>query len=152
MKIISILISSLLILSCSFDNKSGIWNNEKDVIEEKDILGKLETLTSLKKSFDKTIILRKNFSFENFQEVNNTKWHDIFYNSQNNFENYSYENNGKLIFESKKISRNSLNNFILYENKNIIINDKKGNIFVYSIDNNNFQSKFNSNSYILNSA
>ena len=143
MKIISILISSLLILSCSFDNKSGIWNNEKDVIEEKDILGKLETLTSLKKSFDKTIILRKNFSFENFQEVNNTKWHDIFYNSQNNFENYSYENNGKLIFESKKISRNSLNNFILYENKNIIINDKKGNIFVYSIDNNNFQSKFN---------
>ena len=113
------------------------------MIEEKDILGKLETLTSLKKSFDKTIILRKNFSFENFQEVNNTKWHDIFYNSQNNFENYSYENNGKLIFESKKISRNSLNNFILYENKNIIINDKKGNIFVYSIDNNNFQSKFN---------
>ena len=63
MKIISILISSLLILSCSFDNKSGIWNNEKDVIEEKDILGKLETLTSLKKSFDKTIILRKKFFF-----------------------------------------------------------------------------------------
>ena len=31
----------------------------------------------------------------------------------------------------------------MYENKNIIINDKKGNIFVYSIDNNNFQSKFN---------
>ena len=82
------------------------------MIEEKDILEKLETLTSFKKSFDKTIILRKNFSFENFQEVNNTKWHDIFYNSQNNFENYSYENNGKLIFESKKISRNRINNFI----------------------------------------
>ena len=57
MKIISILISSLLILSCSFDNKSGIWNNEKQMIEKKKYFDELETLITSKKSFDKTIIL-----------------------------------------------------------------------------------------------
>ena len=143
MKIISILIASLLIFSCSFDNKTGIWKNDKDIIDEKNLLGGLETLTSSSKSFEKTIILRKNFSFESIQEVNSIKWYDIFYNSQNNFVNFKYKNNGKVIFKSKKISKNSLNKFTLYENENVILNDENGSIFVYSIDKNAFQSKFN---------
>ena len=48
-----------------------------------------------------------------------------FYNLNNNFDNFSFKNNGNLIFKSKKLSKYEIGDFILYENENIIINDRE---------------------------
>ena len=138
MKIINIFVISILIFSCSFDNKSGVWKTESDYNTQKKTIDQLQTLTSFNKLFEKTIPLRKNFSFEISQEINNSEWQDIFYNLNNNFDNFSFKNNGNLIFKSKKLSKYEIGDFILYENENVIINDKRGNILVYSILNVNF--------------
>ena len=57
MKIINIFVISILIFSCSFDNKSGVWKTESDYNTQKTI-DQLQTLTSFNKLFEKTIPLR----------------------------------------------------------------------------------------------
>ena len=61
------------------------------------------------------------------------KWNDFFYNSNNVNDNFSYSDKNQIIFNSKKLSRNKLNNNILFSRNLLITSDSKGNIIVYSI-------------------
>ena len=70
-------------------------------------------------------------------------WHDIYFNSSNNVINLEYNNSNSLIFKSKKLSRNSLNKFLLFENDNLILNDEKGNLIIYSFAEKQVVSEFN---------
>ena len=66
-----------------------------------------------------------------------------FYGKNNNIKNLKYSNKNKLDFKSKKLTKHKINKYLLFENNNLILNDRKGNIIIYSIDKNSIISKFN---------
>ena len=144
MRLLYILIFSILLQSCSFDNKSGIWKNENEVLVQKnDPLSNFESLSYVKEQFNKIVPFDGNSKIKISNTVSNLKWSDIFYNKINNFDNFKYNNLNKLLFKSKKLSRFDTSENILYEENNIILNDSKGNLIIYSIDEKKIISKFN---------
>ena len=129
--IIFIFISS----HCSFDNKSGIWQNNNTVdLKKTDRFKDFETLYIEEKSFDKIIIPNKSLDVLLDSIKINTTWSDEFYQESNNFDNFEYDNLNEIIFKSKKISRYKVKDKILFDGENIIAVDIKGNIVVYSVD------------------
>ncbi len=144
MKLIFGLVILLFLPHCSFDKKSGIWKNENFIQGSKSNPYKdFKKISSSDEIFEDTIILNKTFSFKLSDAIKNDEWKDFYYNNSNNFVNFDYTNENKIIFQSKKLTRFNPNNYLLFKNKNLIINDKKGNIIIYSIEKKEIISKFN---------
>ena len=137
MKLFYTLIIFILCQNCSFDNKSGIWKNE-NTVQKKDtsIFKEFETLSLTKETFNKTVPLNKNFRFKIPIKIITNEWPDIFYNQSNNYQNFTYSNLNQIVYKSKKKIKNQINPFILYENDNVISSDQKGNIVVFSVNQN----------------
>ena len=72
----------------------------------------------------------------------NLEWKDIF-NQLNNLPNFQYTDENNLILKSKKISRSKTDEYLLFENGNILLSDEKGNLIVYSIKDKRIIRKFN---------
>ena len=140
-----IVIILLFFQSCSFDDKSGIWKNQNSNIQKKDdnLFKDFRKITSSTKIYDEVIPLDKNLQLNIKKPISNKSWTDYFYNQYNNTTNFNYTNLGKTVFKSKKLSRYKMNEFILVENRNIISNDIRGNIIIYSIDTESIIGKFN---------
>ena len=145
MKLFNLLIIFIFLCNCSFDNKTGIWKSNTDTgqKEEKNLLSEFESLTTKNNVFKKIIQLDDNFNFQLSSTSNNSKWTDIFFNKSNNYENFLYDNNNNLIFKSKRVTKNKVHEYLLYEDKNVITSDIKGNIIVFSINENKIKRKFN---------
>lgn len=131
---------------CSFDKKTGIWQdsnvkgtNNKD----KEIFKDFKKIRSLDDEFKKTIPYNNKFAFKSTKPITNNEWKDIFYSSNNNFSNFAYDNKNQKIFKSKKITKNKVNNYKIFENGNLIVSDEKGNIIIFSVDENKKIAKFN---------
>ena len=140
MKFLIFFIFSVIFYSCSFDNKSGIWNNvnlNSDNEKTKNFKD-FKILSSADKPFQKNILIDKDFKFKNSPKISTDNWIDEFYSKSNNFNNFKYLNNNQLLLKSKKITNHKINDHILYENGNIISSDSKGNVIVYSKDKNRF--------------
>ena len=131
-------------MGCSFDNKSGIWKNE-NITEKEDqkAFKEFKNLLSANQSFNETIKLKNNTGFIISKKIKNLEWKDKFYNNSNYYDNFTYNDLNKLIFNSKKISRHKLNETLLFYNNNAIVSDKKGNIIIFSIETNQVIDKFN---------
>ena len=132
--LISILLT-IIFSGCSFDNKTGIWQNANQEVSKKiDIFKDFETLNLEAESF-KTVIKPKNNLKINLEPVlKNLKWTDEFYNPTNNLSNFSYDDSDELIFKSSRLTKNKSSDKILYDNQNLILSDDKGNIIFYSIE------------------
>ena len=144
MKLFYCLIILVLFQNCSFDKKSGIWKNEKAIPDvDKDYLKELETLSSSNKLFDKIIPVDRNFKFKLTSVVDNFDWNDIFFKKNNNLQNFKYNDLNRILFKSKKLSRHSTSNFIMFEDGNVILSDFIGNIIVFSINQKKIITKFN---------
>ena len=143
MKLFYVLIILFFFNGCSFDNKSGIWNNNNFSDEENKLFKDFSEVSISRNNFNKTINLKKNYSFKLSKPINNYEWKDVFFNKNNNLENFKYANNNKIIFKSKKLSRFATKKFLLLENNNLILSDSKGNIIIFSINENKIVSKFN---------
>ena len=137
------LIIFFFILGCSFDNKTGIWKNETIINDKKDVFKEFKKISASKETFLKTIPFKNNYIFNIPNPTNNFIWNDFFYSPQNNFENFSFNNLNEIFSKSKKLTKNQVNLYKLYEDGNIIINDSKGNIIIYSIKEEIIISKFN---------
>ncbi len=131
--------------SCSLDNKSGIWKSEDTSSQKisKGVFDEFKKLNSANNNFNKIVLLDKNFKFKLTEATENEKWTDIFFNKNNNLENFKYSNEYKLEYKSKKISKYDISQNLLYENDNFITSDSKGNLLIYSAKNNNILQKFN---------
>ena len=136
----------LLFSHCSFDNKSGIWKNENVIsVNDKNV----ENLKDFKKFGISENIFKKEIILENKNKVNmlppiqNDEWTDFYYNNSNNLDNFTYNNLNQIFFKSKKLTRGNINNFFIFRNDNIILNDEKGSIIIYSIETNSVIRKFN---------
>ena len=143
MKVIFFLLISILIFSCSFDDKSGIWKNENNITKKKNTFSDFKKLSSENLTFNEIIPLKEKINIKNIAKTKNNNWEDIYYNQSNNYSNFNYNHTNKLVFKSSKISKFETNNFLLFKDNKFFINDVKGNIIVYSMDENKVISKFN---------
>ena len=133
-KIINLFIF-LLLINCSFDNKTGIWQDDsvnqevyrtkKNFKEIKEI--DVDTLTNIKLSAIK----------------NNLSWEDRYLNKNNNIQNIFYRNSSNLLYKSKRVKANFYDKDILYLDNLIISYNRKGEIFFYSLSENKVIFKYN---------
>lgn len=139
------LIILIFILSgCSFDNKTGIWENTNKAKPNKiDIFKDFETVNLETKEFNTLIKPKKNFKVILEPIKKNLKWTDEFFEETNNLKNFSYNDLNELVFKSKKLTKYTSSKNILYDNQNIIFTDDKGNIIVYSVKYQKIMFKYN---------
>ena len=146
-KILLVLLS-IFLSSCSFDNKTGIWkdaskipveSSEGNSISEdnsnqryEDIFVKNQIFNEEKASADpKNIIIDEPIKISN--------WLEEYALPTNNISNYFYDEKNILISKSPKLSKFSdkknfsSRNFIYYQN-NLISYDHKGTVFIYSTE------------------
>ena len=144
MKIYYYLIIFFLFINCSFDNKSGIWENQNTASKKsKDQFSQFKDISSTKEAFDKIIDIDKKFVFKTSNIVKSKSWTDKNYNEANELKNFYYNDRNKLLSKSKKISRFDLNEYFLVEENNFIVSDKKGNLIIGSLDGDKRKIKFN---------
>ena len=93
--------------------------------------------------FNKRVNLDKNFSFKLSKTKNNNSWFDQYYDETNNSENFFVNSLENEIFSSRKLSRNKTSKFTFFSGENLILNDEKGNIIIYSTRDYNVSHKFN---------
>ena len=144
MKLFYVLVVLIFSQNCSFDNKSGIWKDNNSTSQKNnDTFKDFKALSTSNKSFNKVIPLDKNYQFKLNKPTNNFEWTDIYYDKSNNFNNFQYSNNNKNIFKSKKLSKYKISDYVLFEKNNLITSDEKGNIIVFSVNENKIIVKFN---------
>ena len=144
MKFFLIVIFFLFFYNCSFDNKTGIWNStEKQSKKNKDIFREFKSLSINEKNFNQLINLNKDYIFKIPKKITNSNWNDIYYNNNNNSSNFSYSENISFSSLSKKLSRHKLSKYILYDKGYVISSDIKGNIIVFSKNENKLLYKYN---------
>jgi len=145
MKLVYILFILFFFNNCSFDQKSGIWKNENKIYDDKEniVFKDFKKINTSIESFNEIIPINSNYNFTIDEPLINKSWKDIFYKKNNNTINFKYDNLNQIIFKSKRLANNQVNDFLLFENENLIINDIKGNIIVYSINDNSEVKRFN---------
>jgi len=158
MKIFLISFVFVILLSCSFDKKSGIWKNDSNVgIENNDVYSQFEDLIIVNSPFKNEIKIKDGFKFNIPNSYSNLEWTDIFYNQYNNSKNFKFSELNQKTFRSGKTTRHKIDNYILYDNDNVILTDQSGDINVYSLSNkkkifkfNFYKKKYKKNLKILN--
>ena len=142
-KIIFLLIYIFLFSNCSFDNKTGIWTgSDKIVKKEKNENSNIEFVFKKQKN----VINEKELSSKEIINLDNPKlfseWAQSYQNKYNNLGNILYLNEGNYK-KFSKISRVGINENILVHENNLIFSDYKGNIRVFSLDENQLIFDFN---------
>ena len=134
----------LILHHCSFDKKSGIWKDENLInTRENEKFDDFEKLIVSEENFNKVIPINPKFKYTLTEPQKANLWQDVYYNAQNNTKNFYYKDLNKLVFKGKKLTNSKINDYILFEENNIITSDKKGNLIVFSIKENKIISKFN---------
>ena len=139
----SILIT-IFLYSCSFDQKSGIWKNENQISKkESKIFKEFKNISFIQNQYKEIVKLDKNFQFKKNKPVTTVGWEDEYFSNNNHLVNFSYSNKNKLIFNSKKTTRHQISEHIFFKKNKLITSDKKGNVIVFSIEDNKNIVKFN---------
>ena len=145
MKIFFYILVIIFLQNCSFDNKSGIWENSSTEIKKTDKNFKdfKQVVLENENFFNDVVELKKGFKFFLTPLSFPKKWNDLFFNENNINANYSYSDENQIIFQSKKISRNKINKNILYNRNLLVASDDEGNIIVYSMKHKKILHKYN---------
>lgn len=136
-----------LIISCSFDNKTGIWQDASDIpvdnrasksISEDTIAPRYENIFVKNKIFSEEKEVNSSFNLEMDQPLKIKNWLEEYAIPTNNVSNFFYNDKKVLLFKSSKLrsffaSKNNLSNKIVFYNNNLISHDHKGTIFVFSL-------------------
>ena len=137
----------LLVINCSFDNKSGIWKkHNKKIIEQAKTQKKTEKIFK-KREFFKEEIQSNTKIILNKEKANNF-WKEEGLNKSNNIDHLFYTNNKNLIFKNKKIGKTKylpseiLNEPLFFDNY-LYFNDLAGNIYKYYISQKKIIWKYN---------
>ncbi len=144
MKFLFVVIVLFFLQNCSFDNKTGIWEHEKQILNKKEnVFKEFKKISPTQKIFEKELLIDENFKFKLLKTQNNFSWNDPYYSPSNNLKNFSYNSSVGLISKSKKLTKYKSSKSLLYQGGNFIISDENGNIIVYSIEEDRVISKFN---------
>ena len=137
----------VFLISCSFDNKTGVWKEHN-----KKIIDKVKNDNKREKIFEKKEILYQEVESRDLVIVSkkrkNKKWLEDSFREGNDVPHLNYKNNKNRILKSKKIGKNissneniSLEPLILKDN--IFFYDSRGNIYKFSIEKKKLIWKFN---------
>ena len=144
MKLYFILIIAFFLNNCSFDNKTGIWDNEKNITRKSnDQFKDFERISSSQEVFDQIVPLAKNFKIKLPSLIQTKEWNEIFYKNDNNFANFDYNYLNQVILKTKKLTKYTTGEYILFSKNNLIFYDEKGNIIIYSLTEKKIKKKFN---------
>ena len=147
MKSLLLVLVTIVVTACSFDNKTGIWKDATNTPADNQIPESIERDNSATR-YEKIFVENKIFNeeIENLNPANAkidvsikvTSWPEQYAIPNNNISNFSYNDNKKILAKSSKLSKSlssknySNKNYIFYKN-NIISYDHKGTIFIYSL-------------------
>ena len=137
----------VILTSCSFDNKTGIWNDASNIpIDNK----KTKSILNNKENTRYEDIFTKNKTFneekepvnisniENTTPLKITNWTEQYAVPTNNISNFFYSDNKILLSKSRNLGKfltkknYSTRKIIFYKN-NLVSADHKGTIFIYSL-------------------
>ena len=134
MRIILIFLCFVFFQSCSFDDKSGIWKSESKSIKEKnEDFSQFKDLSTSRSPFNRELSIKDGFNFILPNPVTNLEWTDVFYNQSNSSKNFKFTDFNNRTFRSKKITKNTIDDYFLYHNENIISTDQAGNLNIFSL-------------------
>ena len=142
MKIVFIFLAILLTASCSFDNKTGIWNDATKISIGNKEVKSIESSTSNKryediftkdKLFNEEISLSKNININIDAPIKINIWHEQYGNKTNNISNALYSGKKILLSKSPRLSKVFFNKSIVFYKDNLITADHNGKIFIYSL-------------------
>ena len=131
MKNIFLFFFLIFITSCSFDNKTGIWNDQKNIAKTENF-SELKSLEANKTNDIRKSIVKKDSLFLSSLKKNKN-WSDPFLNNLNNTSNISFTENEIYNLSSKIINKKIKKNLLLHDNR-FVFNDEKGIIYIYSRD------------------
>ena len=103
----------------------------------------MKNLHPTNETFNKIIPFNINQDLQLSILIKNNEWRGAFYSKNNNYDNYSYSDLNNLAFKSKKLTKSKINENIFFEKGNLISTDEKGNIIIYSLDQNKIINKYN---------
>ena len=147
----------LILTSCSFDNKTGIWKDASNIpIDNKDsesikgnVKSRYENIFTKKKQYNEEKNLSSEYILKLDPPIKIENWTEEYGAKSNNISNYAYGGNKKLLSKSSKLKKLSSNKNIVFYDNNLITFDHKGKIFIYSLDlrKKTFQYNFYKKSY-----
>ena len=134
----------VFLLSCSFDDKSGIWKNENNILLKKkdNPFKNFEKFSTKEQVFNEIVLLKNDFKFNTSPAKLNSDWVDIFSSRNNNYSNLIFRNSSLIQSKTKILTRKRASNYILMKDNYFVISDFKGNIIIYS-DTDSTVTKFN---------
>ena len=145
MKSLFLIFTTLLVTSCSFDNKTGIWRDASKIVLENQNTNlsesgqtqrRLEDVFTKNKIFNEEKNSLTTFEFDLDLPKRLESWTEKYANLNNNVPNILYRGDKIFISKTSKLSKTSKNKDSIFYNNNLVSYDHKGKIFVYSLDQN----------------
>ena len=148
MKRLFLIFGVFIIVSCSLDNKTGIWKDASNIPVENSTTNSIQNDTSNQR-YEDVFVKNKIYNDEKDstmvtdiaidQPIRVINWVEQYAAPNNNISNFYYTNNNRLLSKSPKLSKfsdnkNYSNRAVLFFDNNLISYDHKGTIFVYSTD------------------
>jgi len=143
MKNFTLIFIILILASCSFDNKTGIWQDASNTPLEKNTTksidgnnskNRYENIFTKNETYNEEKVSLNNFSLKLDNPIITKNWTQQYGSKTNNISNYSYTGYRNLVSTSPKLNKNSENKNIVFYKNNLVTYDHKGKIFIYSTD------------------
>ena len=140
MKSLFLIFTTLLVTSCSFDNKTGIWRDASKIVLENQNTNlsesgqtqrRLEDVFTKNKIFNEEKDSLTTFEFDLDLPKRLESWTEKYANLNNNVSNILYRGDKIFISKTSKLSKTSKNKDSIFYNNNLVSYDHKGKIFVY---------------------
>ncbi len=157
MKRLLLIFVAIVFVSCSFDDKTGIWKDASNTPVDNQTSNQIlenEPTIRYEEIFTKNKTYNEEKEQDNFLNIEISKplrianWPEQYAISNNNISNFFYSGNNILLSKSSKLSKLSsegkyLNKKIIFYKNNLISYDHKGTIFIYSLNLNKKILKYN---------
>ena len=110
MKFFLLYLILIFLNNCSFDDKSGIWKMIATFIKiKKIVLVNLKVSTSID-PFNEIIQIKKDYKFKLSKKITPKSWKQIYFNQNNNLNNFEYNNSNELFSKAKRFQNTKLVN------------------------------------------
>ena len=136
------IVISLFFFSCSFDNKSGIWQEGNELTNDTKINKNNKRIKVFKETeiFQEEVLKKTNLLLKDSKY--NKSWLNEYYNLKNNYQNFKVKDFSKDDVTKEKYNLKLRGKLLSYKDQ-LISYDKNANIIVYSLAKKQIIVKYN---------